>query len=135
MDTNVVEEEAVAIRGYELRLIRCTLNSEQPQQVCALQKRDSLDDSIKHLLNLIQCGSYIQALTSKPSFHLVFRLAALDSPPLSDPDHLYPLLVDRAECFITAAASDAVEQRRRGMLVTCIAVAAFLGFTQANFTG
>ncbi|ESW10241.1 hypothetical protein PHAVU_009G192300 [Phaseolus vulgaris] len=135
MDANVLEAKAEAIRGYELRLIRCTLSHDQPQQLCASQKRDSLDASINHLLNLIQCGNYIQALTSQPSFHLVFRLADHDSPPLNDPGRLYALLVDRAECFIAAAASDVVEQRRRGMLVTCIAIAAFLGFTQSNFTG
>ncbi|KAG2398668.1 uncharacterized protein HKW66_Vig0088510 [Vigna angularis] len=135
MDMSVLEAgETVAIRGYELRLNRCTLNSEQPQQRCVLQKRDSLDDSINHLLNLIQCGNYIQALTSQSSSHLVFQLADLESPSLSDPGKLYSLLVDRAECFITTAANH-VEQQRRNMLVTCIAVAAFLGFTQANFIG
>jgi len=131
----VLEAEEVAIRCYELRLIRCTLTHQQPQELRVSEKLDYLNGSINHLLNFIQCGNYIQALTSQPSFDLVFRLTGHDAPPLDDPGHLYPLLVDRAGDFIAAAAGDVVEQRRRGMLVTCIAVAAFLGFTQANFTG
>ncbi|CAJ1975358.1 unnamed protein product [Sphenostylis stenocarpa] len=133
---SVLEPEAVAFRGYELRLIRCTLTPHQSHQSCSLHESHSFDASINHLLNYIECGNYIEALTSQPSFH-AFRLAAHDSPQLNVPDLLYPELVDRADSFIrgAAATNDVVEQRRRGMLVTCTAVAALLGFTQSNFTG
>ncbi|RDX70742.1 Tetratricopeptide repeat protein 27 [Mucuna pruriens] len=128
-----LEPEVVAIRGYELRLIRCSINPSQPSD--PRHERESLDGFINDLLNSIECGNYVEALTSEPSSTFVFRLGGHDSLPLDAADRLYSELVDRAESFIRDAASDAAEQRRRATLVMCIAVAAFLGFTQSNFTG
>ncbi|KAL2347131.1 hypothetical protein Fmac_001131 [Flemingia macrophylla] len=127
-----VEPELVAIRGYELRLIRCTLTPSQPLN--PRREDQPFDDRIDDLLNSIERGNYVQALTSEHSSALVFQLAGNHSPP-PDADRLYSELVDRADSFVRDAASDAAEQRRRAVLVLCVAVAAFLGFTQSNFTG
>ncbi|XP_020213040.1 tetratricopeptide repeat protein 27 [Cajanus cajan] len=128
-----IEPELVAIRGYELRLIRCTLSPSQPLN--PRREHEPLDGRINDLLNSIESGNYVQALTSEHSSALVFQLAGHDSPPLDAADRLYSELVDRAESFVRDAASDAAEQRRRAVVVLCVAVAAFLGFTQSNFTG
>lgn len=125
-----LEPEHVAIRGYELRLVRCTLTPSHPSD--PRHQRDPLDA----LLNSIERGNYIEALTSEYSSELVFRLGAHhESLPLHAADTLYSELVHRAESFVRDAAADAAEQRRRAIIVMCIAVAAFLGFTQSNFTG
>ncbi|XP_027343083.1 tetratricopeptide repeat protein 27 homolog isoform X1 [Abrus precatorius] len=127
-----LQPEVVANRGYELRLIRCTLNPSPPSDPS--HEREPLDGLIKDLLNSIECGNYVEALTSQPSSSLVFRLGH-DSPPLDTAERFYSELVDRAESFIGDASPNAGEQARRAILVMCIAVAAFLGFTQCNFTG
>ncbi|XP_047182528.1 tetratricopeptide repeat protein 27 homolog [Vigna umbellata] len=127
-----LEPDVVAVRGYELRLIRCTLSPSQPLDL--RHDGESLDGLINDLLNSVERGSYVEALTSEPSSS-VFRFRDHDSLPLDAADRFYSELVHRAESFITDAASNAAEQRRRAMIVMCLAVAAFLGFTQANFTG
>lgn len=129
------EADVMDIRGYELRLIRCTL-SPSPSTETALTpgtQSNSSDDHIKELLNSIECGNYVEALTSHPC-RLVFQLDH-NSPPPDCADRLYSELIDRAESFITDASAIPEEQARRVTLVMCIAVAAFLGFTQRNFTG
>ncbi|XP_061376118.1 uncharacterized protein LOC133318158 [Gastrolobium bilobum] len=129
-----LEPEFVTIRGYELRLIRCTLSPSPTSDPLLPQCESSDSDSlIKHLLNSIECGNYVEALNSQP-WRLVFQLGH-DSLQLDSADRLYSELVDRAELFIRDAAASAAEQSRRVILVMCIAVAAFLGFTQCNFTG
>ncbi|CAJ1974748.1 unnamed protein product [Sphenostylis stenocarpa] len=124
--------DIVAVRGYELRLIRCTLSPSPPSD--SRHERESLDGLINNLLNYIERGSYVEALTSEPS-STVFQFGGHESLPLDAADRIYSELVHRAESFIADAASNAAEQRRRAVIVMCIAVAAFLGFTQANFTG
>ncbi|KAL2639050.1 hypothetical protein AAZV13_06G147600 [Glycine max] len=125
-----LEPDVIGIRGFELRLIRCTITFSQPSD--SRHELESLDGHINDLLNSIERGNYVEALTSEPSFSLVFRLDGHESLPL-DADRVYSELVHRAESFLRDAA--AAEQRRRAILVMCIAIAAFLGFTQSNFTG
>lgn len=127
-----LELDIIGICGFELRLIRCTITFSQPSD--SRHERESLDGLINDLLNSIERGNYAEALTSEPSSSLVFRLNGHDSLPLDAADRVYSELVHRAESFIRDAAA-AAEQRRRAILVMCIAVAAFLGFTQSNFTG
>jgi len=127
-----LEPDVAAVRGYELRLIRCTLSPSQPSDI--RHDGESFDGLINDLLKSIECGSYVQALTSQPSA-TVFQLGGHESLPLDAADRVYSELVQRAESFITDAASNAAEQRRRAVIVMCLAVAAILGFTQANFTG
>lgn len=131
------EADAMDIRGYELRLIRCTLSpSPSTASETALNpipQSKSTDDHIKELLNSIECGNYVEALTSHPC-RLVFQLDH-NSPPPDCADRLFSELIDRAVSFITEASASPEEQAGRVTLVMCIAVAAFLGFTQRNFTG
>ncbi|KAK7316881.1 hypothetical protein RJT34_00661 [Clitoria ternatea] len=127
-----LEPEVVAIRGYELRLIRCTLNPSPPPD--SHREHESLDGLINDLLHSIECGNYVQALTFHPSSKLVFQLGH-GSLPLDSADRFYSELADRVASFVRGASSNAAEQARRVVLVMCFAVAAFLGFTQCNFTG
>lgn len=133
-----LEADVVDIRGYELRLIRCTLTpSPSPPAAAVLNpavpQTESSDGLVKELLDSIECGNYAEALTSHPC-RLIFQLDR-DSLPLDCAERLYSELVQRSEYFVTDASASPAEQARRVMLVTCIAVAAFLGFTQCNFTG
>lgn len=124
------ESDVTGIRRYELRLLRCTLTpSPSPSS-----NSESPDDLINKLLSSIECGNYAEALTSQSS-KLIFQLNLESPPPNSSGEQFFSELVDRAESFITDATVSTVEQTRRATLVLCIAVAAFLGFTQCNFTG
>ncbi|GAU16836.1 hypothetical protein TSUD_367830 [Trifolium subterraneum] len=128
------ESEVAVTRRYELRLIRCTLTpSPETTALNPEPQTDSSDDRIQQLLASNECGNYAEALTSK-SCKLIFQLNH-DSPPLESAEHFYSELVDRAECFLTDTSVSTVEQSHRATLVMCIAVAAFLAFTQRNFTG
>ncbi|CAI8599165.1 unnamed protein product [Vicia faba] len=128
-----LEADVAAIRGHELRLIRCTLSPSPATPLNPESQNESTDGIINNLLASIESGNYAEALTS-PSCRLIFQLSP-NSPPPSSADTFYSELVDRAESFITDASVSPVEQARRSVLVLCIAVAAFLGFTQCNFTG
>jgi len=122
------ESDVTGIRRYELRLLRCTLTPSPSSNF------ESSDDLINKLLSSIECGNYAEALTSQSS-KLVFQLNHNSPPSNSSGERFYSELVDRAESFITDTTVSTVEQTRRATLVLCIAVAAFLGFTQCNFTG
>lgn len=128
-----LEVDVAGIRCYELRLIRCTFTPSPAKALNPEPQTESSDDSIKELLSLIECGNYAEALTSQPC-KLIFRLDH-DTLPQDSAERFYSELVDRAESFITDASASPVEQARRVTLVMCIAVSAFLGFTQCNFTG
>ncbi|KAK2445164.1 Protein prenylyltransferase superfamily protein [Trifolium repens] len=128
------EPEVAVTRRYELRLIRCTLTpSPETTEFNSELQTESSDGLIKELLASIERGNYAEALTSQSS-KLIFQLNH-DSPPPESAEHFYSELVNRAESFITDASVSTVEQSHRAILVMCIAVAAFLGFTQCNFTG
>lgn len=128
-----MEADVAEIRGYELRLIRCTLSPSPASPLNPVSQNESTDDLVNKLLDSIESGNYAEALTSQ-SCRLIFQLSPNLPPPISA-DTFYSELVDRAESFITDVSVSPVEQARRSILVLCIAVAAFLGFTQCNFTG
>jgi hypothetical protein len=133
-DMSNFEPEVAVTRRYELRLIRCTLTpSPETTEFNSELQTESSDGLIKELLASIERGNYAEALTSQSS-KLIFQLNH-DSPPPKSAEHFYSELVNRAESFITDASVSTVEQSHRAILVMCIAVAAFLGFTQCNFTG
>lgn len=136
------DAEVLSIRAYELRLIRCTLvpfpSIHGPQSPPSDQAHD-LNALINHVLALIETGDYLQVFNSEAS-RLVFQLDD-DSPFLFDnslecADRLYSELLNRAESFIgDKSVNDAAAKASRMVLVMCIAVAAFLVFTQRSITG
>ncbi|KAJ1386499.1 Tetratricopeptide-like helical domain superfamily [Sesbania bispinosa] len=129
-----LEADVAGIRGYELRLIRCTLTPSSSPPLDPQPQRESSDGLIKDLVDSIERGNYVEALTSQPCCTLLFQLGH-DSLPLDSADRLYSELMERAESFIRDASASPAEQARRVMLVMCVAIAALHGFTQSNFTG
>ncbi|QHN98153.1 hypothetical protein HN51_045906 [Arachis hypogaea] len=138
---STLEPQLLHFRAYELRLIRCTLTPPPPSD-SPIQSPPSdhhLHTLINHLLSSIESGSYHQALTSDAS-RLVFGLA--NDSPLPDPvnsvdsaERFYSELLHRAEFFVADDSVGDSDKAYMAILVLCIAVAAFLGFTQCNFTG
>lgn len=140
--------EVEFLRGCELRLLRCTLPPPPfnfpPQSQPSDQNLPShhLRSLINDLLVCIEAGKYLQAMTSSDAERLVFKLTDFDSfHPLDDSpecaDRVYSEVMVQIESFLSeeCQGEDANHKAYRVVLVLCIAVAAFLAFTQYNMTG
>ncbi|KAL9392151.1 hypothetical protein Peur_016071 [Populus x canadensis] len=128
---------AQILRGYELRLLRCTLTPPPPPSdspsPCAPSDPNNLHSHINFLLTCIQSGNYLQALFSD-SAKLVTASTQLDST--KSPDRVYNELVERVEQFIRDGGGGGDEEDGfRVILVICVAIAAFFCFIQGNITG
>lgn len=137
------------LRGYELRLLRCTLPSPPPSDPSPHPEPSdqtllthSLTPLINDLLISIESARYLEALTSADAKRVVFKLTDSDSfDPLDDSaqsaDRVYSELLDRVEWFICKECEDdnGKDQAYRVIVVMCIAVAALFAFTQSNVTG
>ncbi|KAK4598899.1 hypothetical protein RGQ29_016089 [Quercus rubra] len=136
-------ERAVLLRGYELRLLRCTLPSSppsdspppppQPQPSDHHQTHSSL---LNDLLSSIEAGDYLRALSSDAAALLLRPLSDDDSSSSSSSaDRVYSELLRRVESFLVSEPEDDEDEAYKALLVVSIAVAAFLAFTQCNMTG
>lgn len=135
---------ALLFRGYELRLLRCTLAfspSDSPPHQPAHPPSDRsppLHALIDDILASIEAGDFLRALSSDAA-RLVVELAGdshTDSAECAD--RVYSESLDRVESFISQGNEseyDDEDKTCRVVLVMCVAVAAFLGFTQCNVTG
>ncbi|OMO99583.1 tetratricopeptide repeat-containing protein [Corchorus capsularis] len=130
------EEEIKLLRGYELRLLRCTLHPP-PSNPSHDSRPPASDDSlglyhalISDMLSSIEAGDFIGALSSKAA-----RLVLEESKLSESPETAYLELLDRVHLFISADSIDDSERACRAIIVMCIAVAAFFCFTQCNLTG
>ncbi|KAK7282181.1 hypothetical protein RIF29_10778 [Crotalaria pallida] len=135
------EPHALPLRAYELRLIRTTLASPPPSD--PLPQSQPSDNNLHSLINGIiaslESGAYLQALTSEASTR-VFQLGIHSPLPRYDnsvdsAERVYSELLLRAASFVRDDLVSEAEKGSRVVLVVCIAVAAFIGFTQCNFTG
>ncbi|WCJ25128.1 Protein prenylyltransferase superfamily protein [Euphorbia peplus] len=117
------------LRGYELRLLRCTSSDISPPSDDT--NTNNIHSMINDLLNLIETGHYLQALSSDAA-KLLTHLPAL--PDSCSPEHFYSELLDHVGHFITNSDDDD-EAACRAILVLCVAIAAFFLFTQNNITG
>ena len=134
--------EALAIREYELRLIRCTLTSNSRSQSQfpdrTISAVNDFDGIINNLILSIENGSYLEVLNSKAS-RLAFKLgddwlSSFDNS-IECADRVYSELLERVEAFINGSTVNDAERASRIILVMCIAVASFLSFTQSSITG
>ncbi|KAG2668551.1 hypothetical protein I3760_15G165800 [Carya illinoinensis] len=145
MSKQLQTETELLLREYELRLLRCTLasslpdSSPQPPHVPS-DRTSSLHALIKDILALIEAGDYLRALSSDAA-RLVFQLSGdsyVDSVECAD--RVYSESLDRVESFILEENESQEDERDKDkacriVLVMCVAIAAFLGFTRCNLTG
>uniref|UniRef100_A0A7N0TWB7 Tetratricopeptide repeat protein 27 homolog n=1 Tax=Kalanchoe fedtschenkoi TaxID=63787 RepID=A0A7N0TWB7_KALFE len=140
--------EQMALRFFELRLLRCTLPLVQlsdsavingvPDQknAAASGQLHTLDVLISNMVSLIESGKYVEALASSDVSLSVFELDANSfyGNDVESADHFYAGLVEHVDLFFKSKSSidDALY---RAFLVMTIAVAALLAFVQCNVTG
>ncbi|KAI4336436.1 hypothetical protein L6164_014965 [Bauhinia variegata] len=142
---SIPESGILAIRGYELCLIRCALTPSPSGYRSQSQYSDQTFTAGDHIHGLtsdvlasIETGSYLEVLNSNAS-RFVFRISH-DSPlscsnSVDSADCVYSELLERVESFISDNSANDAEKACRVILVMCIAVAALLGFIQCNITG
>nr|XP_048335273.1 tetratricopeptide repeat protein 27 isoform X2 [Ziziphus jujuba var. spinosa] len=134
-----MEEEF--LRACELRLLRCTLPSPPPSACSPKPQSESshrnhLRSLIHDLLHFIETGTYLQAITN-PDFQRLVVFKLIDSNLDDSPEcagRVYSEFLIAIESFLKGG-EDANDSAYRVMVVMCIAVAAFLAFTQCNMTG
>lgn len=138
-------EAALLLHGYELRLLRCTLASSlsNPQNQPPHRPVDvsaALLALIEDILTSIEAGDYLRALSSEAAGLFVQSAddSYIDSAECAD--RVYSDILDRVQSFVLGENESREDDRDkdkgfRVMLVICVAIAAFLGFTQGNMTG
>jgi hypothetical protein len=130
----MVGGEVKILRGYELRLIRCTVSlplSDPPldESQPGTHPHDSL---IKSLLSSIEAGNYLEALASEAT-NLI--LGEYEFDPVDSAERVYSELLNKVESFVLNDSSDEIDKARRSFLVMCLAIAAAFWFTCCNLTG
>ncbi|KAG7555574.1 Tetratricopeptide repeat [Arabidopsis suecica] len=132
----MVDGEIEILRGYELRLLRCTVSSTQSDPPLESQSGVHPHDSlIRSLLSSIEAGDYLGALASDAT-----RLIIGDSEfelvdTVDSAERVYSELLDKVESFVVNDSSDEIDKARRAILVMCLAIAAAFWFTRCNLTG
>lgn len=138
-------EAALLLHGYELRLLRCTLASSlsNPQNQPPHRPVDvsaALLALIEDILTSIEAGDYLRALSSEAAELFVQSAddSYIDSAECAD--RVYSDILDRVQSFVLGENESREDDRDkdkgfRVMLVICVSIAAFLGFTQGNMTG
>ncbi|CAI9108484.1 OLC1v1008082C1 [Oldenlandia corymbosa var. corymbosa] len=133
------------LRSLELRLLRCTIPSDSPPSTSSPPHHPTtishLQPLIETLLQFIESGNYIQALSSDAA-KSVFKFDGSEvqfADSAESAELFYSQLVPQCvDVFIVSETCDEnsqLEQCFRGFLVMAIGVAAFLAFTQSNITG
>ncbi|KAL9279752.1 putative tetratricopeptide-like helical domain superfamily, acetyltransferase A, auxiliary subunit [Arabidopsis thaliana] len=138
----MVDGEVEILRGYELRLLRCTVSFPQTGSPLESQPLDGTqsgthphDSLITSLLSSIEAGDYLGALSSEAT-KLILGDSELNLVDTVDSaEQVYSELLDKVESFVVNDSSDEIDKARRAVLVMCLAIAAALWFTRCNLTG
>lgn len=136
-------DDAVILRSLELRLLRCSMPSDNPSRLPSpSQSSPPVTPAFSHLhsiLNdvvaLIESGHYLQAITSSLASQTLFSNLQFDS---SESAHrfYFETLPECVTSFLNIDGNDSsVELGYKSLLVMAVGVAALLAFTQCNFTG
>ncbi|OVA09405.1 Tetratricopeptide repeat-containing domain [Macleaya cordata] len=149
------------LRGFELRLLRCSLpppppppppvrinDTPLPPSPSTIEpiKVKTFHQLIEEILSLIETGNYVEALSSD-AVRIVFGFT--DSWEYQDSidcaDQFYNQVEKTIESFLSlentlvhlsiSEPEDESNWSSRAFLLVCIGVAAFLAFTQSNVTG
>ncbi|KAH9707042.1 TPR REGION domain-containing protein [Citrus sinensis] len=140
----MAEKQLEILRGYELRLLRCTLApplsdlriQSQPlneESQCSLLP---LHEHINSLIDSNESGHYIQALYSDAAKLVLHTLDFVDINDSAEcADRVYSELLQLVEAFIVNDSENDVDKAWRVILLMCLSVAALIWFTQCNVTG
>ncbi|XP_020527481.1 tetratricopeptide repeat protein 27 homolog isoform X1 [Amborella trichopoda] len=146
----MAEADEETLRDFELRLFRCSLSPASPSSslsssVCFSQP-GPFQALLEHLVELIEKGSYSEALNSDASRFIFGSLGAHRSDETrAGAENLFGeveravvnfLVGNESEAWLDALGSDDDPDKDiKGLLVMCIGIAALLVFTQCNLTG
>ncbi|KAH9771531.1 TPR REGION domain-containing protein [Citrus sinensis] len=140
----MAEKQLEILRGYELRLLRCTLApppsdlriQSQPlneESQCSLLP---LHEHINSLIDSIESGHYLQALSSDAAKLVLDTVDFVDINDSAEcADCVYSALLQRVEAFIVNDSENDVDKACRVILLMCLSIAALFWFTQCNVTG
>ncbi|KAK4760808.1 hypothetical protein SAY87_005701 [Trapa incisa] len=131
--------ELELLRGYELRLLRCTLSPPlspiSEENSVAPSQTHPIHALIEHLVNAIEGGDYHGAL-SWEGIRQAFQLSTTNGAnSMESANEIYSELQERVEQFVVHDSVDEADRVGRAVFVMCIAVAAIFGFNQCNMTG
>lgn len=129
------------LRGYELRLLRCTVSSHSPPESQLPDESRSEtthphDALIRSLLSSIEAGDYLGALASEAAGAILGdpELELVDS--VESAERVYSEILDRVESFVVGNdSSDEIDKARRAVVVMCLAISSAFWFTRCNLTG
>ncbi|KAJ0261095.1 Protein prenylyltransferase superfamily protein [Hirschfeldia incana] len=138
----MTDGEIQILRGYELRLLRCTVSSlpsDSPPESHLLDGSEPEthphDSLINSLLSLIESGDYLGALDSEAT-RLILGDAELDLVDSVDSaERVYSELLVKVETFVANDSLDEIDKARRAVMVMCLAIAAAFWFTRCHLTG
>ena len=139
--TLMAEKQLEILRGYELRLLRCTLApppsnlriQSQPlneESQCSILP---LHEHINSLINSIESGHYLQALSSDEAKHALDTLDFVDINDSAEcADRVYSELLQLVKASIVNDSEIDVDKACRVILLMCLSIAALFWFTQCN---
>ncbi|KAH9707112.1 TPR REGION domain-containing protein [Citrus sinensis] len=137
----MAEKQLEILRGYELRLLRCTLApppsnlriQSQPlneESQCSILP---LHEHINSLINSIESGHYLQALSSDEAKHALDTLDFVDINDSAEcADRVYSELLQLVKASIVNDSEIDVDKACRVILLMCLSIAALFWFTQCN---
>ncbi|XP_010456556.1 PREDICTED: tetratricopeptide repeat protein 27 homolog [Camelina sativa] len=131
----MVDGEVEILRGYELRLLRCTFSLPPPSDPPLDESQSGIhphETLISSLLSSIEAGDYLGALASDAT-----KLILGDSEfelvdTVDSAERFYSELLDKVESFVVNDSADEVDKARRAVLLMCLAIASAFCSTEGT---
>ncbi|CAH8350081.1 unnamed protein product [Eruca vesicaria subsp. sativa] len=133
----MADAEIQILRGYELRLLRCTVSppSSDSPLVESKSETNSHDALISSLLSLIEAGDYLGALSSDAARVILGDSEVELADSVDSAERVYSEILEKVESFVVNDSSDEIDKARRGVVVMCLAISSAFWFTRCNLTG